>query len=122
MTMMRIGFVSVLALLSTAGSALAAGGSCYCGDCTSWTRDGTAIEFHHRLGIQPADRSRNMQFEEGWESDAVCVSHIRVLERIAIDELVRPVRNWLRSPLVLCHESEMKGRDEALIGNESLIY
>jgi len=51
----------------------------YCGDGTSHTRDGTAINILDRLRIQKAASAPTMSMEALWSPDgAVCIVHARV--------------------------------------------
>lgn len=51
----------------------------YCGDGSSWTRDGTLINFYDRLNVQTPDHSDSLQFEAAWTPNgAVCVQHPRI--------------------------------------------
>jgi hypothetical protein len=94
----------------------------YCGDGTSWTRDGMPIDVYDRLGIQVPDRSQNMQFEAAWGRDgAVCVSHPRVSERITLDDLLKRCQHRLQLSPTSCTDAEVAHRSDVLISNESFI-
>jgi hypothetical protein len=62
----------------------------YCGDGRSFTRDGTLIAFHDRLGIQKGEPAPGMRFEAGWGKDgAVCVARVRIPENATLEALAR---------------------------------
>lgn len=62
----------------------------YCG-AHGTTRDGMAIDFYDRLGIQQPAASAghdDLQFEAGWTTaGAACVAHTRVPEKITLQQL-----------------------------------
>lgn len=61
----------------------------YCGDGTSFTRDGTLIDLYDRLGIQKDEPAPGMRFEAGWSEDgATCVARPRIPENVTLEELV----------------------------------
>jgi hypothetical protein len=92
----------------------------YCGDGTSWTRDGMAIDLFDRLGIQVPDTTDTMQFEAAWDArGAVCVSHTRVQSRITLDALLKHCPDRLRIAPAACTDAATAGRDDVLIRNES---
>ena len=56
----------------------------YCGNSTSHTRDGTAIDLYDRLGIQQQTEDSGMVFEAAWGTDgAVFIDRTRYSETLA---------------------------------------
>lgn len=60
----------------------------YCGDGTSFTRDGTAINVYDGLGIQRRDAAPELSFEAAWgPQGALCVAKTRVPENGGLETL-----------------------------------
>jgi len=94
----------------------------YCGDGTSWTRDGTPIDYFDRLNINSADRDQGMSFEAAWAVDgAVCVAHTRIADIISVDALLKRCPARFQRAADQCTERVVFQIDGALVSNRSLV-
>jgi hypothetical protein len=90
----------------------------YCGDGTSWTRDGTPIDVTDVDGIQTLAGGPGMSFEAGWtEHGAACVRTTRYEVLGAHDETLLP-SCWASLPR--CDEAEAAFDAGALVASHVL--
>lgn len=95
----------------------------YGGDDHPTTRDGTAINFWDRAGIQKADMKDGMEFEAAWGPEgALCVAHPRVPENVTLDELaLRYSRLSGRTGPIHCDQDTETTNPRALLFNRSSV-
>ena len=93
----------------------------YCGDGQSFTRDGTLIDLYDRLGIQKDEPTPGMRFEAGWGKDgATCVAHVRIPEKVTLEELARRCPGRLAERVgAVCTEEEARRPSATLLLNKS---
>jgi hypothetical protein len=92
----------------------------YCGDGTSWTRDGTPIDYFDRLNINSPDRDQGMSFEAAWAANgAICVAHTRISELTNLDALLKRCPARFQRTADQCTESTAFQNDDALVSNQS---
>jgi hypothetical protein len=92
----------------------------YCGDGSSWTRDGIRIDLYDRLGIQVPDRSLGMLFEAAWgPQGAICVSRTRLQTLLSVPELLSRCRQKIKLAPDACTDEATENRHDALLRNES---
>jgi hypothetical protein len=93
----------------------------YCGDGTSFTRDGTLIDLYDRLGIQRDEPGPGMRFEAGWGADgATCVARVRIPENATLEGLARRCPGRLAGRVgAVCTEEEARRSPATLLLNRS---
>ena len=93
----------------------------YCGDGQSFTRGGTLIDLYDRLGIQKDEPGPGMRFEAGWGKDgATCVAHVRIPEKVTLEELARRCPGRLAERVgAVCTEEEARRPSATLLLNRS---
>lgn len=93
----------------------------YCGDGTSFTRDGMLIDLYDRLGIQQDEPGPGMRFEAGWGKDgATCVARPRIPENVTLDGLVGRCPARLAGRVgEACTEGEALRSPDTLLLNKS---
>ncbi|NUP09787.1 MAG: hypothetical protein HOW73_27390 [Polyangiaceae bacterium] len=68
----------------------------YCGDGTSYTKNGTLINVYDPETIQNEDPTDGLEFEAAWGPEgAICVKRTRIPENGSLDDLVRACPNRL---------------------------
>ena len=91
----------------------------YCGDGTSWTMDGTLINVHDQLGVQPQVSGGAMQFEAAWGPEgALCVARTRYQIEDRSGDTLQPS---CFAELPQCHSIEEGAALGAVLANQSKV-
>ena len=91
----------------------------YGGQGDGTTRDGVLIDIYDDLKIQTAELIDGQDFEAAWTSEgAVCVRHVRVRERVSLEELERRYPRLQGRTGAACTEEFARARG-ALLFNRS---
>ena len=93
----------------------------YGGDGSTFTRDGTLIDFCDRFGIQTCEWDRPLPFEAAWGVEgAVCVARPRIADLVSLDGLAAryPRLTAMLGPMACTRESA-EGDPAALLFNRS---
>ncbi len=88
----------------------------YCGDGTSYTRDGTPLRLGDRIGVLHADDSADALFEGLWGADgALCLARPRLPDTHGLDDLVAACPRLESKVGDACRAEQLSDRKGALL-------